>query len=215
MNNQKHTKAHRESRGGFALLILLVAVAILLMLYAADLSMLTGPLPRAKKAKSQKQTLPWDEEHRLGIALEQAAKTTPQQPVIDEAMTLKCAVTRKGNRRGDIAITIRPNGQVDGNWRCSYTHEKTNYRIEADFAGNLDPTKVYTDQRGQADETKLFFITKGNYRQDTNQARSERVSTTEGVVYVTGWIEPELSAFGQITITTDKSWHAVYVWRCQ
>jgi hypothetical protein len=208
--------AHRWNRldRGFALLIVLMAVVILLLLYFADLSIFTtGPLPQRKhRGAGTNEPMPWEEESRLVAAGQTPQGPNPGQPAITKAVSLTGPVTFEGEPRGQIVLNLRPNGYVDGRWQCRYSYRKSHYGIQAEFVGNIDPSKTYIDRDGQPVGSKLFFITKGRYTQTSEQADADSGFSSEGTVYVTGWVEPNFSASGQITITTDKSWYASYPW---
>jgi hypothetical protein len=94
-------------------------------------------------------------------------------------------------------------------WYSEYSNEDRDYIMEATFAGNIDTDRTYSE--GEAiDESKLYFITKGTYKQTAYNAETGTKTLDEGLVYVTGWLGADYSVNGLITITTDKTWSATY-----
>ena len=83
--------------------------------------------------------------------------------------------------------------------------------MAADVRGNIDPAKIYEDENGP-DPSKLYFITKGDFLilEDRNDGRMRRV---HGEIYVTGWFENDVSAHGELHITSDRKTQLVYTWR--
>jgi hypothetical protein len=111
--------------------------------------------------------------------------------------------------RGTATLEFAVSGEVSGTWRCEYSHEDRDYTFDAAFAGNIDASNTYSEQ-GVVDESRLYFITKGAYRQTAYNVEAGTKTLDEGLVYVTGWLNTDHSANGLITITTDKTWSAVY-----
>ncbi len=196
-----------RERPGFAILIVLVAIAIMLLLYSMDIKAIFGPnLPTKYSPKDQR---PWLEEERI-LGPDQIIKM-PEAPkaTLDEDLSLTGAVTLKGEDRGEVRLRFTTMGEVSGSWYCEYSHEDRDYRYEATFAGNIDIDKTYTDKQGE-DKSLLYFITKGRYTQTVYNQQTQQASEDKGFVYTTSWLDTDYSAFGMITITTDKTWSATY-----
>ena len=136
----------------------------------------------------------------------------PPKPQLSKPIRIAADVLREGNPRGIITLEFATNGEVSGKWDCSYAYEQSQYSYAAGFKGNIDVEETYVDQDGNQDESKLFFITKGTFTKTTANQTSGISSGTDGCVYVTGWLNPDHSAHGRITITTDETWSAVYTW---
>jgi len=199
----------------FVLLIVLAAVAILIMLYAAQLSIFSvGKFPGERHDKG---TVPWTEEARIWDPNKPVPRLKPdsRKPAINTELKLQAPVKRNGSDRGQITLIFGTDGLVDGFWDCTYSHSQINYSIESDFTGNIDPAKTYTTRTGK-DVSKLFFITRGSYTQTIKNFNTGQTSITTGLIYTTGYLNKDLSAFGTITITdSDKSWYATYTWHTQ
>lgn len=205
-----------ESRSAFALLIVLVAVAILLVLYAGQLSIFTGeePFRQKKRDKAGKETMPWEEEFRLAGPDKRIALPEPPKPQLNQPISIKGRVRRNQQDRGQLILDFAPDGAVKSYWVSEYAHKDLYYAYEASTTGNIDTDKGYTDKQG-SDPSLLYIITKGGYTKVTFR-KGRRVGKPEqGIIYVTGWLGPDYSAFGRITITTDKSWHAEYLWSAE
>ena len=189
------------------LLAVLVAVAILMLLYFIDIKAIFGPKLRTK---SEKPTVrPWLEEQRIAgddvlIKMPKAPK-----PVIDQDFTVTGQVISDDSDRGEINISFNTAGEVSGDWFCEYSVESRDYTFEADFAGNIDITKTYSDKKDK-DKSKLYFITKGSYTQTIYNSQTGNQTQEKGTIYTTGWLDNNYTATGVITITTDKSWSASY-----
>jgi hypothetical protein len=114
-----------------------------------------------------------------------------------------------GNDRGTATIEFAVSGEAKGVWYSEYSNEDRDYTMEATFAGNIDIDKTYST--GEiVDKSRLYFITKGTYKQTAYNAEAGTKTLDEGLVYVTGWLNTDYSVNGLITITTDKTWSAVY-----
>ena len=199
-----------KKRRGFAILIVLIAVAIVMMLYMVNMTAIFGPGTGA--ASSEKPL--WDEENRiLGPDVFIKPPKAPK-PLLNNPVSLIGTITRNDNYRGDIAIEFNTIGEVAGNWGGSYQYENAEYTFEAEFAGNIDVSKTYSAD-GQTDKSKLYFITKGEYRQTVFNKKTENLSATEGIIYVAGWLWPDYSGNGKMVITTDKTWSAEYLWQSE
>ncbi len=206
------------NRPGFALLMLLIVVAIGMLIYYFALS----PVDR-KTAREQKKSpdkYPWVEEWRIkdrkaSDSVEQP--TSEEQPKITEILEYSVNVQEKRNDRGLVSFTILPDGTVEGGWAAEYDtlSPRMNYTVvKAGFKGNTDPSKIYSDTDGE-DKSKLFFITKGNFLILETNFDNGKVKNVIGNIYVTGWINPDYSVTGKITITSDKKSLQAFHWQGQ
>jgi hypothetical protein len=206
------------NRPAFALLMLLIVVVIGMLIYYFALS----PVDR-KTAREQKKSpdeYPWVEEWRIkdrkvGDAAEQPI--SEEQPKITEILEYSVNVQEKRNDRGLVSFTILPDGTVEGVWAAEYDtlSPRMNYTVvKAGFKGNTDPSKIYSDADGE-DKSKLFFITKGNFLILETNFDNGKVKNVIGNIYVTGWINPDYSVTGKITITSDKKSLQAFQWQGQ
>jgi hypothetical protein len=194
---------HREEilKNGFAILLILVAVVLIALLYFIDLTAMFGPTENIDYYAER----PWFEENRLLAENAFPVKQTGKggKVVIESKTTLKGSVSRKDETKGRIEITITPDGKAAGTCSCRYEYTDSSYKIEAQFAGNIDPTKIYADETGK-NKKLLYFITKGKYKQTKTDKAAKNQWTTEQPVYVVGWIAADYSAKGKMFLMTDS-----------
>lgn len=206
-------KTDRRRCGGFLAIATLVVVAIIAILYFLQFSALFNiSAPGGSKGKNWNR--PWHDEDRILGADKSIEMPKPPKVEINDSFTLKSAVSREGAERGAMMLNFLDNGEVEGVWKCSYSHEDRHYSYEAKFAGNIDVKVMYADDDGE-DKSQLYFITKGSYTKETYTESTGMRSTEKGIVYVTGFIKPDYIASGLLTITTDKKWSADYEWQCE
>jgi hypothetical protein len=122
-------------------------------------------------------------------------------------------VSRNDGDRDFATLKFDANGEITGNWNCNYTHQEREYDFSSSYKGNIVADREFSDEDG-SDETKLFFIVKGTYKQTVYHVDiGDKI--TEGIVYLTGWVDPDKSMEGILTITTDDitdkdKWAASY-----
>ena len=212
--NWPKTNAQRQ-QGGFAILIVLVAVVIMMMLYFIDMRAIFRTEPRSKRPEDRPER-PWLEEHRIVGKNILIKMPKPPKPQLDSDFKLKAVVTYDDSDRGELTLDFTIDGEVSGQWYCSYSHESRYYTFEADLAGNIDVEKTWIDsQTNAADPSKLYFITRGKYTQTVYNQGSGVRSSEQGTAYVTGFLGSDYSASGLIVITTDQIWSAKYEWQTE
>jgi hypothetical protein len=204
---QKAVKVNSRYGRGFALLLLLVAVAILALLYIIQMGAFFGPVvPGAKRTAEHR---PWLDEDRIVPSDKLIKPPRPPKPAISEPLTLSARVRMDGNDRGTATLEFAVSGEVKGVWYSEYSNEDRDYTMEATFAGNIDIDKTYS--MGElVDESRLYFITKGTYKQTIYNVQTGSTTLDEGLIYATGWLHTDYSVSGLLTITTDKTWSASY-----
>jgi hypothetical protein len=201
---------------GFALLLVLLAVAILAILYVIQMDAFFGPVSPVRK--SVKTHRPWLEEGRIVPSDQLIKPPRPPKPAISKPLTMVALVRLGESDRGTATLEFAVSGEVRGTWSCEYSHKDRDYTMEATFAGNIDVSKTYSEGEvtdlsspsEELDESRLYFITKGTYKQTTYNAETRAATSDEGLVYVDGWLHADYSVSGLITITTDKTWSASY-----
>jgi hypothetical protein len=194
-------------RRGVVLLLVLVAVAILALLYVIQMDVFFGPVSPGKSTRAEHR--PWLEEGRIVPRDKLIKPPQPPKPALGEPLALTAPVMIDESERGTAILEFAVSGEVKGAWYSEHSNEDRDYTMEATFAGNIDTDKTYSE--GDAiDESKLYFITKGTYKQTAYNAEAGTKTLDEGLVYVTGWLSADYSVSGLITITTDKTWSATY-----
>jgi hypothetical protein len=193
------------------LLILLAAIAIGMMLYFLNMRMIFGPsLDGRSNAPASR---PWVEEDLIKGPGEAIDLPKSPKPQMTESRQMTAAVTREGAERGTMKLAFGTDGRLGGTWQCAYRHGDQDYAYDASFAGNIDADKVFVSEEGAKDKSLLYFITKGKYTQQLTNTNTNQTITEEGTTYVTGWLSPDHSARGLITITTDNKWSVTYDWQ--
>jgi hypothetical protein len=193
-------------KNGFVILIVLVVVAILLLLYFVQIKTFFGPsLPNESVGIEQH---PWVLEQLL-IPKGQDIKL-PRKPKLqlDKPFSCTVPVMRKEAERGEVTIWFERNGRIRAMWECLYRQSGQAHHLQAQATGNIHTTRTYRDVGGK-DKSRLFFIAKGKYHKRTLASASDP-GDERGTVWLTGWIDPDRSMQGHLTLTTNQQWTAVY-----
>ncbi len=198
-------------QGGFMLIMLIIALAIGLIVY---LMMIRTVMPDIGNERNRPARV-WEEDWRLDpcsperiAAAKKAGKYLAAKPAILEKLSLDCPVTLKDQPRGKTRLAISPDGSIKGSWIAQYKHGDIEYDIAADFAGITDPTRQF-EESGTLKPELLYYICRGNYAQKSWDTKNEVEGRQKGIIYVDGWFDGR-AATGQITLTTDRTWSAVY-----
>ena len=148
-----------------------------------------------------------------------ASKPSAEQAQLKEGASYDLNVTLKDAKdpRAMIAISIDPSGGVWGRWYSQYyIKDKKGAKIQlsisgAPFSGSICPGKIYEDDYG-VDASKLYFIAKGTFLIHRTNFDVGTVKIMAGDVYVSGWLNKDLSINGEITITSDRKYFETFVW---
>ena len=199
-------------RRGSAMLIVLVSIAIGMLIYFVYISAIFAPAMNRGRVTTSR---PWLEEDRILGTDKMIAMPEPPMPTITEPIKLVAAVTRNEAERGAMTLNFDVDGTVKGKWQCQYSHDERYYAYDSTFAGNIDVDVTYASEDGEKDKTLLYFITKGSYTQQSTYTATQEQTQQDGEIYVTGYLAPDHSATGLITITTDRKWSVTYDWKTQ
>jgi hypothetical protein len=213
-----HTTSTCAGRPGFVgLIVLMVAMAIGAVIYFI---MIRAVLPDVDLDRQEKVRV-WDEAWRLDPASPErlkAAKKTDKwldlKPLISETLTIVGDVQLAGEQRGKITLTITKDGKVKGKWAAQYDHETLQYDITAQFQGVTDPTNTFIEN-GNARPELLYVIARGTYEQKSYDTKTNQQNTTNGVAWVSGWLNAADAVRGEITLTTDQTWSSVYTYTAE
>jgi len=216
----------RQNNGGFVLLSLLVAVAILLLLYVIYTQNTFRFFAGTERDRySDPDAYPWEEEHLFiddvldGYDMGGRRPPFPDQPPLKEALRYITDVYAGNEPRGQIKLYIWQDGDVSGSWSAAYgtrTDRNRYYETVQEyregnktnvFKGNTAPLKIYKDERGE-DKSKLYFITKGEFL--LRESREQRMIT--GTIYVTGWIDKNYNAEGELVLLSLGKESEFFVW---
>lgn len=198
-----------KNNGYAAILILLIVLAIGMMIYFMDIRAIWGPGLQFDKNSNKPENRPWQMEDLLVPENQTVSVPGKRQPELLEPVMINASVQRNNAPRGNLHLLFGKDCRVTADWVSGYEHDKTKYQLESRMKGNIVPSKLYSDPNHNEDPTRLFFIAKGPYTQ-TAKTHDNLSQTEQGTAYILGWLCPDNSAEGTITITTDQKWSAVY-----
>ena len=201
----------RINNRGSALLMLLIAIAILAILYTIDIRAIFGLALSTHPAGVEQH--PWALEELLVPEGEPIRLPKRPKPTLGQAMMLSGQAVRDDLPRGNVTIMVAADGRVQAQWTADYTHQQKQYHVEATAAGNIDINQTYADANGK-DKSRLFFIAKGPYNLITHDPQTGP-SEENGTVWLLGYLRPNGQAQGTLTLTTDQQWSAVYHYTAQ
>jgi hypothetical protein len=207
-----HLKVPLQSKhSGYALLLMLLIIVVICGLIWLDPSALFQ-----KRRDSSGELLPWKEHFRLLKPGQECKEPSEEQAAIEHTLIFTTEAKQEDEPRGEIHLMIRANGRIEGSWGAEYNpRPQLNYLVMgANFKGNIDPSKIYSDEYGE-DQSKLYFIAKGKFLILESRLESGRVRSVKGHIYVTGWLDPDYNATGRITITSDKRSFERFTWQVQ
>jgi hypothetical protein len=200
-----------RKNNGFVILIVLVAVAILMLLYFVQIDTLFGPGPSYKPAGIEEH--PWVLEELLVPDGEEIKLPGRRQLQLNEPFSITAPVSRNDAERGKIAVAFNTEGRIGANWQCIYEQAGADYRVDAQMNGNIHVKRTYQDEAGK-DKSRLFFIARGRYTK-TPLGETAGTGGEKGAAWLTGWIGPDRRIQGHVTLTTDQQWAAAYAFESQ
>lgn len=135
-----------------------------------------------------------------------------EQPQITKILAFDTNAHLKGARepRGEIQMTIMPDGSIGGNWGGNYYRKKVNFNGGGGFQGKIYPAKIYRDENGQ-DPSKLYFLAKGKFQLHESDLE-KTYSIRGGDLYVKGWIDTNFQVISEILITSDEKYIETFTW---
>ena len=197
----------KKSRCGYVLLLMLLVTMIV------GAAIWLGPSVLLSRGDPN---LPWNQARRLVRKGQAVEGPSEQQLNIDRLWWFGATVRQEDAERGEIIMLLGPDGRIKGGWSGEYRPTaELHYQVMAgNFKGNIDPSRIYSDEKGQ-DESQLFFIAKGIFVILETNSRTNRVRSVKGHIYVTGWLDTECKATGKVTITSDKRTFKTFGWQGQ
>ena len=160
--------------------------------------------------------MPWNQVNRIVNPGEEVPAPSAEQASITKTLLFKADTKQEDAKRGTITMVIRPDGRIEGGWAAEYdSRPNVTYQVMSDgFKGNIDPSKIYKDDYGE-DRSRLYFITKGKFIILETDSKTNRTRSVKGHIYVTGWLDPEYNATGEIIITSDKRSYKTFSWQAE
>jgi hypothetical protein len=202
-------KIMRKRNGYAAMLGFLIVIAIGMLIYFLEMNAIFGPSRSYLSRPATPEDHPWQMEDLLVPENQIIPVPKKGQPELLEPVNLTASVQRNHAPRGSVNIAFGKDCRIVADWSSDYEYDKKTFQIQTQMKGNVVPSRVYCDANKNEDKTRLFFIAKGPYTQTTHQADTPP-RTEQGTAYILGWLRPDNTAEGAITITTDQSWSAVY-----
>ena len=213
MQNVHVHSSTKPIRLGSALVWFLVVVGLVIVIMLVQ-----GVMKKTAKDPDTCLDLePWTEWRLRKSNAKVLEEPSEEQPDITEGVRYDINVNYQDESRGEIDLVIQPDGMVRGAWHGYYHKEKPKLYFDiqgGDFEGYVCPLKIYQDENGQ-DPSKLYFIAKGNFLILETNFDNGKVKNAIGNIYVTGWINPDYSVTGKITITSDKKSLQAFHWQGQ
>jgi hypothetical protein len=202
----------KNNNGSAALLGLLIVLVIGMMLYFLDMQAIWGPGHHLTQHSNDPKNHPWNMEDLLVPENQTISVPRKGQPELLEPLNLTASVYRKDAPRDFVSITFGKDCRIRAQWSTQYQYENKTYQLQTQMKGNVVPSRIYLDTNKNEDATRLFFIGKGPYT-ETIQSSETSARTEQGTAYILGWLSPDNTVEGTVTITTDQTWSAVYDFR--
>jgi hypothetical protein len=208
-------------RGGYMMLLMMVvAMAIGAVIYFIAVYPEQWQLKKSQTKHPDK--FPWAEEWRIKhLGLEkpkghEELGLSDEHPEMTTLMEFNAHLMKGEERFCDISFVIYPEGTVSGGLGGDFdtASPHKNHVLGCNFEGNTDPSKVFHDDYGD-DRSKLFFIAVGNFRDLITDFETNKVGLKSGVVYLVGWLTPDMKATGKLHMTSDKKSQEIYTWQAQ
>ncbi len=206
-------KIVRSRYDGFLLLQMMIAILLGMIIYY--FSFVRPSQKEIADQMASPDTYPWVQEGRIGTGHQHYLQD--EQLFRETMIELNCKVLEESAKintsRGKMTLFISPDGQVSGGWSSLgyYMDDGSEYQVMgAEFSGNTDPSKIYSDTNGE-DRSLLYFITKGEFLLLKTDSKG-RVSSPAGEIFVVGWLRTDSTAFGQVHLTPDRVKQHVFTW---
>lgn len=200
----------KRNRSGSALVWLLIVLGLAFVVYAVQ-----WYLKGSRKDPDLCYDLaPWKEWRLRETSTKPPQEPSEEQPNIIGVLRFDTNARFQDEPRGEITLSIFPDGSVAGRWYGQYyKKKKINFDIfSADFEGKTYPRKIYLDEDGE-DPSKLYFITKGKFVIQESNFEKGGLKHRAGDIYVTGWLNTDKTAMGEITITSNEKYSETFDWK--
>ncbi|MHC4640759.1 MAG: hypothetical protein ACYS32_03875 [Planctomycetota bacterium] len=204
----------RDRCRGFSPILALIIIGLLILIVFL--------VPRYMKATAKDTDLcydlkPW-KEWRLREASEKPIpEISSEQPALTEELKFDTNLKDKesGDPRGELAVYIGPDGSVGGSWGGAYYKgRERNFDIMGgSFGGRVYPGKIYRDEAGEEDPTKLYLMARGEFMMQESDTKKGMLYTNAGDIYVQGWLDSAFVLSGEVTITSNEKYFETFTWR--
>lgn len=199
-----------RNRPASALVGLLIVIALVFLVYFVQWYL----RKTAKDPDICYDLTPWKEWRLRQSSEKPQQEPSEEQPDITETVRFDTNAELRSEPRGEIWLAMHPDGTVMGSWYGRYYKKpKINFDIMGGgFNGHTYPRKIYRGEDGE-DRSKLYFIAKGTFLVAETDFEKDKLIHRSGDIYVTGWVSPDYSAMGKITITSDEKYFETFDWK--
>ncbi|MCJ7692779.1 MAG: hypothetical protein MUO22_05130 [Sedimentisphaerales bacterium] len=193
---------------GFALLMLVISMAIMLVIFLIYFETLMPFISSSgnKPVNSDPNAYPWDEQHLLMTEGYGWRKPFRPQPSIEDKILYNAQVYDENEPCGQVSLAVYKDGQARARWNGKFKIGDRNYLADTElksgsstyfnrFSGNTVPLKLYKKNQ-KTDGSKLYVITKGDFFLRSLQDTQSLI----GSAYVTAWIDDDYTAEGKLSI---------------
>lgn len=219
-----------DCRKGFTLITLLITVAITLSIAMAlmiSIRMIGHYMPllhvaNILKNKNVRKKIEWTEVERKWVKLSMKRSNEPVPRIdklpLEQTLRFVAEAGEGGDMgRGEVEFIVNPAGYVRGNWSGVFENEDKNINYDimlAEFEGFADQDEIYKDENGE-DPDKLFIIAKGDFSIIEKFPGKNKTIHVVGDIFITGWLQKDGSAQGELHLISKERYYWVYNWVSQ
>lgn len=201
-------KNQKKECGFAAILGVLIVVAIGLLIYFADIKAIFGTAG-GLSAKKTPADAAWTLESLIIPEDGTVGHPLAGQYQIEKPLAVAVSVIRGKDDKGTLKMRFTPDGRVAADWNAQIDQKGQTMQYQSRLAGNIVPDYAGSEGSQIEDKTQLFFIASGRYRQITQPAGQPKKEEF-GTAYLLGTLGADGHIQGTLTITTDRSWSAVF-----
>jgi len=163
------------------------------------------------EVNNQENMKPWHELDRIG----NDHYLGDNQPERDDMLVyqgVRLTDEASDEHRGKIYLSIDTEGNIISSWFGSYYSDDKEYDIQmGKIQGSTDPSLIYKNKQGDPDDTKLFFIGGGHFA--LMKYQQSRAQIVKGNLYITGWLNKDLSIEGKVHLSQDLKDQTIFTFR--
>ena len=156
--------ARNHRRGGYILLLMLLAVILLGMFFSYKAW--RGHGVNVDSGQELKNP-PWRQWKNIQkhLARGDLGKPASQQPQITETMEMSAQLLEKQNDRGEIILRFKPDYTVEGSWDGTFFIDPNKSRefqlADCVIKGYFIPDETYVGVEKKTEPDRIYFISKG------------------------------------------------------
>jgi len=200
----------RRSAGSAAVGLIVVIVLVIAVFIARSLLR-----EKVKDPDIFHDLSPWKEWKFREALNRPPEQPTAEQPALSELLRYNTNLDFQGEPRGELELWLRADGGVSGAWLGQYYKKpKINFDImNAAFEGRVYPRKIYRDDGGAEDPSRLYFIAHGEFLLAESDFDKGSLYHRGGEIFVRGWIDPDYGASGTVTVTSNRKDFERFQWK--